>query len=194
MSSAAHHELMTAAIQRDGDAQRSLLVGDPVAAREAFVEAADLYRRSWEQAPPHAYGRLVGMLKSSILSGQADEAAAYARDALADEDPVTASATASYARALAALIERDDVDARRWSKQMAAGGDAFDRTAQAIAALADGDEPAYGIALDQIVRDFEQRQGHLTGVAIADTALMLQRLAAHRGMAAEVDSPVLPSI
>jgi hypothetical protein len=43
-----------------------------------------------------------------------------------------------------------------------------------------------------IVRDFEARTDHLTGVAIADTALVLERLAAPRGLAAGVESVVLP--
>ena len=42
------------------------------------------------------------------------------------------------------------------------------------------------------MRDLEQRSQHLTDVAIADTALMLQELAARRGMAAGLESPVLP--
>jgi hypothetical protein len=194
MSSAAHRELMAAAIERDGDAQRALLAGDRATALESFAQAADLYRRSWEQAPPQAYGRLVGMLKSSILAGQADQAAAYAGGALSDADRVTASPTASYARALAALIAGDDADARRWCKQMASGGDAFERAAAAISALAARDDDAYRGALSEIVRDFEERQGHLTGVAIADTGLMLERLAAQRGMSSGIDSALLPPI
>ncbi len=185
---------MATAIERDGDAQRALLAGDRATALESFAQAAELYRRSWEQAPPQAYGRLVGMLKSSILAGQADQAAAYAREALSDADPVTASPTASYARALAALIAGDDADARRWCKQMASGGDAFERTAAAIAALAASDDDAYRGALSEIVRDFEERQGHLTGVAIADTGLMLERLAVQRGMSSGIDSALLPPI
>jgi hypothetical protein len=185
---------MRAAIERDAEAQGALLAGDRDAALAAFRSAADLYRRSWEHASPSSYGRLVGMLKSSILAGDATAAAAFARAALADEDPVTASPTAAYARALAALIAGDDADARSWSKEMAAGRDAFERTARAIVALAGRDESAYAAALREIVRDFEQRQGHLTGVAIADTALMLERLAAARGMASGIDSQLLPSM
>lgn len=189
-----HRELMRAAIERDAEAQGALLAGDRDAALAAFRSAADLYRRSWEESPPRSYGRLVGMLKSSILAGEAIAPAAFARDALADEEAVAASPTASYARALAALIAGDDADARRWSEAMAAGGDAFERTARAIGSLAARDHHAYRAALGEIVHDFERRSGHLTGVAIADTALMLERLAADRGMAAEVDSPLLPSI
>ena len=79
---------MRAAIERDAEAQGALLAGDRDAALAAFHSAADLYRASWEASPPHSYGRLVGMLKSSILAGDATEAAAFARDALGDEEAV----------------------------------------------------------------------------------------------------------
>jgi hypothetical protein len=75
---------------------------------------------------------------------------------------------------------------------MGAGGDAFARTAAAIEALARRDGAAYTTALGAIVRDFEQRSEHLTGVAIADTAVMLEALAGRRGMSAAIASPVLP--
>jgi hypothetical protein len=39
-----------------------------VAGEAAFAEAADLYRRSWEDAPPASNDRLVGMLKSAVLA------------------------------------------------------------------------------------------------------------------------------
>jgi hypothetical protein len=184
---------MSAAIERDAAGQQALLARDSAGARAAFAAAADLYRRSWEEASPTSYGRLVGLLKSAVLAGDALAAAAYAREALADEQLLAGSPTASYARALAALIEGDDSDARRFSEAMAAGGDAFARTARAIAALAARDGLAYADALAAIVRDFEQRQGHLTGVAIADTALMLEQLAAARDMAVGIESPVMPA-
>ena len=189
-----HQELLTAAIERDGAAQRALLAGDRAAARMAFAEAAALYRQSWEEAPPSAYGRLVGMLKSSVLAGSAGAgpAARYVLDALPDADPE--SATASYARALAALILDEDEEAQVWAQRMGTGTDAFGRTAEAIAAIAAGDTDRYALALAAIVRDFEQRAEHLTGVAIADTALMLAELARRRGMAVAVESPVLPEL
>ncbi len=184
---------MTAAIEHDSEGQRALLAGDPAGAQVAFAAAAELYRRSWEEASPTSYGRLVGLLKSALLAGDAVAAAEYTRAALVDEQQVVGSPTASYARALAALIEGDDADARRFSETMAAGGDSFARTAQAIAALATRDERTYTDSLEAIVRDFEQRQGHLTGVAIADTALMLEQLAAARDMAVGIESPVMPA-
>ena len=187
-----HQELLTAAVQRDGEAQRALLAGDRDAARAEFAEAAQLYRQSWEAAPPTAYGRLVGMLKSSALAGSGASEAEYVLAALRDADPQ--SPTASYARALAALILGDDEDARAWARRMSAGGDAFARTAEAIAALAGNDAARLEGALAEIVHDFERRTEHLTGVAIADTALMLAVLAARRGMAVAIESPVLPAL
>jgi hypothetical protein len=188
-----HQELLTAAIERDGEAQRALLGGDGPAAREAFLAAAELYRQSWEEAPPRSYGRLVGMLKAAVLSGDDPRSAAeYARGELAGDPDAGASPTAAYALALAALIAADDGDAGRRAKVMRGGSEAFDRTAAAIIALARGDRDGYAAAARAIVHDFEQRSAHLTGIAIADTALVLERLAAPRGIAAGMRSEVLP--
>jgi hypothetical protein len=43
------------------------------------------------------------------------------------------------------------------------------------------------------VADFEGRDEHLTDVAIADTALVLERLARRRGISAGVTSAMLPA-
>jgi hypothetical protein len=189
-----HQELLTAAIARDGDGQRALMAGDGQGACEAFLSAADLYRQSWEEAPPRSYGRLVGMLKATVLSGDDPrQAAGYVQRALAGDPDADRSPTACYALALAALIEGDDDAAARSAATMRGGSDAFDRTAAAIAALAERDADAYAAAVREIVHDFEQRSAHLTGVAIADTALALERLAAPRGLAAGVRSEVLPA-
>jgi hypothetical protein len=182
---------MAAAIERDGDGQRALLEGNERAAREAFGAAAELYRRSWEAAPPASYGRLVGMLKSAILAGGGDAQADYVRAVSSTEE---ASPTASYARAIAALIAGDDEGAKESATGMRAGSEAFGRTADAIDAIGEHDTNAYGESLRAIVRDFEVRDEHLTGVRIADTALMLERLAERRGMSAGVESPVLPAV
>jgi hypothetical protein len=179
------------AIEREGEAQRHLIDGHLEAARAEFREVAELYRKSWESAPARAFGRLVGMLKASVLAGGGAEEAEYARAALAAVDPE--SATANYARAIAALIVGDDQDARVWAARMTAGDAAFARTGEAIAALAAHDDASYVPALAAIVRDFEQRSDHLTGVAIADTALVLEALAGRRGMAAAIESPLLPA-
>jgi uncharacterized Ntn-hydrolase superfamily protein len=188
-----HQQLLTAAIARDGEGQRALIAGDLVAAREPFTAAAELYRQSWEEAPPRSYGRLVGMLKAGILSGEDQRpAAAYAREALGADSQAQRSPTASYALALAALVAGDDDEARQHAEVMHGASEAFDRAATAIAALAGRDGDAYSAAITEIVRDFERRPAHLTGVAIADTALVLERLAAPRGLSAGVQSEVFP--
>jgi hypothetical protein len=185
-----HQELLTAAVEQDGLGQQALLSGDFAAARRAFARAAEFYRESWEAAHATAYGRLVGMLKAALLAGGGAPEASYARDALAGASPD--SATASYARALAALILGEDEEAAEWARSMSAGGEAFARTGEALAALAVRDRERYAVAIQAIVEDFERRAAHLTGVAIADTALVLEALATRRGMAAAIESPVLP--
>lgn len=75
---------------------------------------------------------------------------------------------------------------------MRGGSEAFVRTADAIEALAIRDREAYAAALAEIVGDFERRTDHLTGIPIADTALMLEVLGAARGITAGIESPLLP--
>lgn len=182
---------MRSAIEREGEAQRALLEGDQRAAGEAFAGAAELYWKSWEAAPPGSYGRLVGMLKSAILAGGGEAEARFVRSELADEED--ASPTAAYAQAIAALLVGDDGGAKQSAAGMGAGSDAFGRTAEAIAALADGDGDGFAHSLRAIVQDFESRDRFLTNVPVADTALMLERLAERRGISAAVDSPLLPT-
>lgn len=181
---------MTAAVERDGAGQQALLADDLTAARGAFAEASELYRQSWEVAHARAYGRLVGMLKSAVLAGGGVSEAEYVRAALADASPD--SVTASYARAVASLILNEDDDAQVWAARMGAGNEAFARAGEALAGLAARDHDRYEVALTAIVDDFEQRAAHLTGVAVADTALVLRELGARRGMVTRLESPVLP--
>ena len=93
---------------------------------------------------------------------------------------------------LAALAIGDDEAARRAALGMHEGDDAFRRSAEAVDALAAGNGARYAEALEAIVRDFESRDEHLTGVAIADTALVLEHLAEPRGLAADPGSPLVP--
>jgi hypothetical protein len=189
MNDEEHRTLQAAAVEADAEAQRRLLAGDGAGA-EPFLRASErLYRESWEAAPPGGYGRLVGMLKAAILRGDAAAAASYARTALGD---AVASPTAAYARALACLAVEDDAGATAAAEQMATGGDAFERTAAALGALARRDEADYADALRAVIVDFARRDQHLTGVRIADTAVALERLAEARGLAQRPVSPLLP--
>src|SRR3954462_1809929 len=195
-----HRRRQAEAVGAEAEGQRLLMAGqDPT---WEFARAAALYRESWDLAPPGACGRPVGAIKAAILAGRGEETARWVRNQVTDPGE---SATAWYALALAALAVGDDPGAREAAGTMEAtsvgsaagaggggGPDPFVRAARAIDALAAGDEEGYAAAVEAIVRDFEDRPLPLTGVAVADTALVLERLAAARGMAAGIRSPVLP--
>jgi hypothetical protein len=185
-----HQRLLRAALEREGEAQRLLLDGALEAASAAYREVAQLYRRSWEAAHERAFGRLIGFLKAAVLAGGGEDEAAYVRRQLGDAGDSPASA---YALALAALLAGEDDLARESAAAMRGDSPAFDRAADAIEAIAHREPAAYSRALEAIVADFESRAEHLTGVPIADTALVLQRLAAARGLAANVASRMLPA-
>jgi hypothetical protein len=135
------------------------------------------------------------MLKAAILGGaagqQAGQQAEYALSQLS-KAPAD-SPTAAYARALGALIEGDDEAARASAEIMRGSSGAFDRAADAIVAVVARDTAACTHAIQRIVADFEGRTEHLTGVAIADTGLMFERLATARGVSADVASALLPA-
>jgi hypothetical protein len=184
-----HVEEMEAAIRADGEGLRLLLEGSPEAARERLLAAVEHYRASWELAPPRSFGRLVGMLKAAIVAGSGTEdAAAYAREAVGVAD----SPPSHYVLAMAALVLGDDSAAVGAAAGMRAGSPAFGRAADAIEAIALRDPGRYEAAVRAIVDDFEGREEHLTGVPIADTALMFETLARRRGLCAGIESEVLP--
>jgi hypothetical protein len=185
-------ELLREAIALERAAQQALLRGDAARSRTLFRAAAERYRVSWEAAGPRAFGRLIGLLKAAVLAADGGHAAVYVRDAL-EGDGRCDSPPACYALALAALIQGDDVAALPAIEGMRATEDeAFGRTADALQALATRDRDAYEAAVTAIVADFASRDDHLTGVAFADTAVMLERLAAPRGMAVRPASAVMP--
>ena len=191
-SPVAHRVQMREALELEAQAQHLVLEGASEEARDAFLAAAERYRASWELASPTSYGRLVGMLKAAILAGHGDGEASYVREQLASAP--TGSATAAYALAICALLAADDEAAERHARTMREGAEPFLRAADAITALARRDDARYTRALRAIVDDFAARPEHLTGVAIADTALMMERLAARRGMSAQLSSPLLPPL
>jgi hypothetical protein len=66
--------------------------------------------------------------------------------------------------------------------------------ADALAFIAAPDPVGYAEAADAILTSFETREEYLENVAVADTLLVLQVLAARRGIAADLPaSPVLPA-
>jgi hypothetical protein len=176
---------LDAALAAEADAYRAVLAGEN--AGPALVCARDAYLASHAETGPRSWGRLLGALKMAILAG--DGAEGIARQAVAEAHEADSPASA-YVRALAqvTLGEAPDVDA------MLAAGDSFARAGRALAALGAGDRPDYAAALADIVADFEARDQHLSGVAIADTALVLERLAEPRGMAVHPSGPLVPAL
>jgi hypothetical protein len=190
MEDAEHLRVQDRAIRLEGDGYRRLLAGDAKGARSLLREAAAAYRGSWEVAPPRSFGRLVGMLKAAVIAGGGADEASYVRAQVGPEGDSPAS---WYALGVVALVEGDDGLARRAAAGMRQGSAAFGRAADALQALADGDRERYARAVGAIVADFERREDHLTGVRIADTALMFEVLAQPRGLSALPQSDLLPS-
>ena len=184
-----HAELLNAAVATDGRGFAAMLAGRGDEGRRWMAEAAALYLASWEAAPPRSYGRLVAYLKSAVLSGDAADAAGYVEAQLAG---ACDSPTSCYALALAALLRGDDATAADAAARMGGGGDAFARAGEALGALATRDTRRYAGAVAAIIADFESRDAHLTGVPIADTALLMEALAEPRGLAVHPESELVP--
>ena len=144
--------------------------------------AAERYRESWLEAPPDSWGRPIGALKALLLAGEdATEAAKWPLDAGAAraESPI-----GRYAGMLALLVLGRDAEAQPLAATLE-GRDGFPRdVAAALAALAAGDGAGYRVAVASVLRSFETRSDFLEDVAVADTVLVLQRLAARRGLTA----------
>jgi hypothetical protein len=118
------------------------------------------------------------------------EAARWAIDAGAAE---AESPIGRYAGALALLVLGDDVGARVLGSTLRDRDDFPSDVADALVELAGGDRVDYAIALDNILDSFERRADFLEDVPVADTVLVLQRLAEPRGVAVELEpSPLLP--
>ena len=62
----------------------------------------------------------------------------------------------------------------------------------ALAFIAAQDVVGYAYAVESVLESFETRDEYLEDIPVADTVLVLQALAARRGIAAELSSPLLP--
>jgi hypothetical protein len=176
-----------------GAALSFLMVGDRDRAAEWFGRAAARYRESLEDAPPESWGRYIGALKARLPAGDGAGAVDEARAALAAGAATSPSPIGRYAAALAHLALGDDHEARQLANGIRIRDD-FPRTVgDALAMIAAGsDRVGYVAAVEDVLASFEARDDHLEDVPVADTVLVLQALAAERGFAAELESPLLP--
>jgi hypothetical protein len=168
-----------------------LMAGRPEESADWLRRAAVRYGESWHEAPPDSWGRPIAAMKSLLLAGDdASDAARWALDAGAVD---AASPLGRYAATLALLVLGRDVEARSLGRSLRGLDDFPSDVADALVELAGLDRVDYGLALDRIVESFEQRTEFLEDVPVADTVLVLQRLADARGIAVDLDpSPVLP--
>ena len=166
-----------------------LMAGQADESAEWLRRAAAHYRESWPEAPPDSWGRPIGVLKSLLLAG--GDAAEAARRALDAGAAAAASPVGRYAGTLALLVLGRDAEAAALAATLEGRGDFPRDVAAALAALAAGDGPAYRVAVESVLRSFETRVDFLEDVAVADTVLVLQRLAAPRGLAARLSSSAL---
>jgi hypothetical protein len=157
-----------------------------------FVRAAERYRESWEHAPPESWGRPIGAIKARILAGDWEGAADDARWTLAAGAPETSSEIGRYAAALAYAV-LGEWDSVRVHADYARTHETFpNEVADALAFIAAEDVVGYVQAVEDVLESFETRDEYLEDVPVADTVLVLQALAGQRGMAAELESDLLP--
>ena len=159
---------------------------------EWFARAAERYRESWEHAPPESWGRPIGAIKARLLAGDWDGAADDARWALEVGAEDSESPIGRYAAALAFGV-LGDWDDMRVHADYARTHEAFpNEVADALAFIAAEDVVGYIEAVEAVLESFETRDEYLEDMPVADTVLVLQALAGRRGMAAELESELLP--
>jgi hypothetical protein len=166
-----------------------LMAGDPDAG-PWLQRAAARWRESWEAGTAaDAWGRPVGALKAALLADDEAGVRELGAWALELETMTAVSAIGRYAAALALL------SSGRWTEALAVaeslrGRDDFPcDVADALAFVAAGDRDGYAAAVDSIVESFERRDEYLEDIPVADTALVLAKLALRRG----IDVPLPPS-
>lgn len=171
-----------------------LMSGNSREAEKWMLEAATRYRESYEGAPPESWGRMIGAVKLRLIAGDTDGAREDAGWTLACGAARAESPIGRYAACVAHLVLGDDVAAAALADGLLEAGDSFPTdVAAALRALATGDAAGYGAAVESVVVSFETREEHLEDVPIADTAIMLNALAADRGLATELRSALLPA-
>ncbi len=188
-----HQRQLTRLGNAAGGAGLALLMeGRSEEAAEWFARAADRYRESFADAPPDSWGRPIGAIKTLVLAGDwpaAEEAARWALEAGAAE---AQSPIGRYAAALALLVLDRDPEARPHADAIRTRDDFPNAVGEALAHLAARDMLGYTEAVEAVLESFETRDDYLEDLPVADTVLVLQALAARRGLAAVLSSPLLP--
>jgi predicted Zn-dependent protease len=175
-----------------GAALANLVLGQAEEARQWLARAVAAYEESYADAPPGSWGRLVAMLKSSILADDWRGAEQHAERTLTEGAAEAESPIGRYAAALALLTLGRDEEARAVTSSIREREDFPNDVADALATIAAEDPPGYILAAESVLESFEQRGEYLEHIPVADTVAVLEALAARRGMAAGLSSPLLP--
>jgi hypothetical protein len=161
-------------------------------AREWFERAAARWCESYPEAPPESWGRPIGAIKALVLAGDRAGAEEASRWALAEGAADSESPIGRYAAALACAVLGDWEWARIHADALRVRDDFPRDVADALAMIAAEDVVGYVEAIESVLESFETRDEYLEDIPVADTVLVLQALAARRGMAAELESALLP--
>jgi tetratricopeptide (TPR) repeat protein len=169
-----------------------LMQGDREDASKWLHRAAEVYRESLADAPAGSWGRPIGAMKALVLADDwaaAEEAATWTLEygAADAESPI-----GHYAAALALLILGRDHEAVAPADAIRTREDFPNDVGDALAFIAAEDVVGYADAIESVLESFETRDEYLEDIPVADTVLVLQALAARRGIAAELSSPLLP--
>jgi len=170
-----------------------LMAGRKEEASEWFHRAAGRYRESIDGAPPGSWGRPIGATKALVLADDWPEAESAARWALELGAAESDSPIGRYAAALALLVLGRDHDAVIHADDIRTSDGFPHDVGDALAFIAAQDLVGYAYAVESVLDSFEAREEYLEDIPVADTVLVLQALAARRGIAAELSSPLLPA-
>jgi len=127
-----------------------------------------------------------------VLAGKWDAAAEAARWALELGAAEAESPIGQYAAALALLVLGRDHEAVVHADTIRTHPEFPHDVGDALAFIAAQDVVGYTYAIEEVLESFETRGEHLEDIPVADTVLLLQALAARRGFAVELSSPLLP--
>lgn len=169
-----------------------LMSGDRSRAREWLDLGAERYRESFPLAPPGSWGRPIGIVKARILAGDWEGAEADARWTLDQGAAEAESPIGRYAGCLALLVLGRDDEARALADGLRTHERFPGAVGDALAYIAAEDPLGYVEAIEAVLKSFESREEHLEGLPVADTVVALQALAARRGLAVSLSSPLLP--
>jgi len=179
-----HGELDERSLVRKGNTAYAVALGllmsrDP-AARDWFRRAAVRWRESWRGG--ESWGRPIGALKASLLADDEPGVGELARWTLDLQTATAGSPIGRYAAVLALLALGRWPEARHVAESLRERDDFPRDVADALAAISAADVVGYTEAVESVVESFETRGEYLEDARVADTALVLDRLARRRGI------------